>query len=128
MLQPLGADGHDRDVDQDQRQHDDVRGGDELAGLAERQLRRQGEQQGHDGAALRPTGRTASSPSRVRRRRRTWERAFLAAISYFHSVRYSRAKPTRDTANVRPIDGSRLAPPRVSTRGCTYAVASWTAT
>ena len=39
---------------EDQHEDDDVRGGDELAGLAQRQRGRDREQQAHSGAALRP--------------------------------------------------------------------------
>ena len=55
------------------------------------------EQEAHNGAALRPYGRPASSPSSWRRSRRTWARASLAAISYFQSVTNSSANPSSAT-------------------------------
>ena len=95
-LGALGAHRHDRHVDQDQHHEHDVGAGHELAGLASGSAGATASSEAHDGAALRPAGLTVSSPSSVRRSRRTWLRAFLAAISYFHSVTYSSAIPSSE--------------------------------
>ena len=116
----LGAgepDGHDRHVDEQQRDEHDVGAGDVLAGRVQRQRRSGLDEHAHDGAALRPSGRTASSPSSRRRSRRICMRAFLAAISYFHSVAYRSAMPISETRKVSRIGPGRLPPPSVSTRG-----------
>ena len=68
------------DVNQNDRDEHDVRGGDVWTRFVERE-RGGGEHECHDGAALLARGRSESSPSTRRRSRRNWMRAFLAAIS-----------------------------------------------
>src|SRR3954452_21573452 len=89
-LEVLEAHGHDRHVDEDQREEDQVRGRDVLAGLVERE-------RGHQtcGPALRPT--TTSSPPSRRLSARSLPRASLCAISKRHRVMNSRIMPSSAT-------------------------------
>src|SRR5690242_6371230 len=108
---------HDRDVDQDQGHERDVGSGHIGPRRMQGQRGDRREHTRHDGAALLPRGRTASSPKAARRKRRSCMRASFAAISYFHSVAYSSATPTSEITNVSPIDPGRWPPVSVSTRG-----------
>ena len=84
--------GHDHHVDEDQREEDEIGGGD-VAGVVRQRV-------GHAlvprlGAAVRPCGATASSPPSLRRSERSCAEVCLEAISYFHSVAKSSAIPIR---------------------------------
>src|SRR5436190_7670809 len=116
--------GHDRHVDEDQRQEDEVRGGDVRAGVVERQ-------RGHQsccGAAVRPAGTQGSSSSASRRfSARSCIDACLDVSSYFHSVTNSVAIASTETRNVSRIAPGIEPPVALRTRGGVNDWASRTA-
>src|SRR5262249_20269635 len=139
-LDPAQADGHDRHVDQHEREHHDVGAGHVLAGLVQGQRRKRGHQlPGHQGlhppaatdgrgfgAALArcltsARSRSVASPAATRLSARSCARTRLAVSSYLHRVAYRSATATSETANVSAIWGGRLEV-LPSTRGCRYAL------
>src|SRR5262249_248643 len=116
-LGPRQPPGHDRDIYEDQGHEHDVRAGDVLARAVEGERWGGDHEPGHDGAALLPKGRTASSPKTLRRNARSCMRLFLAAISYFHRVTNSSAIAARATRNVSRMEPGSLPPVSVRTRG-----------
>ena len=84
--------GHDRDVDQDQREEDEVRGGDVAGVVGERVGAHElGRAPGRGAAAARVAGPSPAEPAPQRAQLRA---ACLAVISYFHSVTKSSAIPS----------------------------------
>src|SRR5215212_10609792 len=126
-LDPLHFRGHDRQVDDEEDEEDDVGAGDVPAGLVERQ-RRGSEEQLHQltsGAIREPPPLTGAS--RARRRRLTWPEALFAVSSNLTRVVQSRAiaaSEQRKASIISPgIPPSAVAKVRGWTRLCAIRTA-----
>src|SRR5262249_29190697 len=107
---PLGPDRHDREVDQEQDEEDDVGAGDVLARLVEGEGRRgQGEEAGHQltSGAIREEPPPPAGASIARRRRLTWPRVLFAVSSNLTRVTQSSAIAVRLTRKTNIISPGR---------------------
>src|SRR5262249_22713665 len=119
-LDPLQFRRHDRHVDDDQDQEDDVGAGDVLAGLVERQGGGAGEQRRHRLARGAPRGPPpAAGASSARRSRFSCPAALFAVSSNLTRVTQSRAMVSRQARKVSIIDPGRPPLAVAKTRGWT---------
>src|SRR5690349_13656419 len=127
LLDPLHFRRHDRQVDDEKNEEDDVGAGDVLAGLVERQ-RRGGEDQFHQltSGAIRELP-PLTGASRARRRRLTWPEALFAVNSNLTSVVQSRAIAASETRKVNIISPGRPPSAVAKVRGWTRLCAIRTA-